>query len=138
MRKVSGSIILICIIGILMTPFPLSDQDGVYNTFSGLYWCNSRSACIHEIGHKLDQEAGWVSQTQKFRNSLEIFIRVEAHMPRPDPLMHKIFTFQNFTALEIYAEIFRYSNGNSQNMPESFRKFYDWDRAKILINKIAR
>lgn len=136
MRKYSLFIALICIIGMLSTPHPrFSNETGVYNSFSHLYWCADRESCLHEIGHKLDQEGGWKSQTQEFRSALEIFIRVEAHMPQPDLLMGKIFQYYNFSAEEIYANLFQWADGRQENMPEIFRPFYDWERAQELLGQ---
>lgn len=136
MRKYSGILSVLCILFIFMTPFPLSGQNGVYNTFSGLYWCENRSACIHEIGHKLDQRSGWISKRTEFSDAVKVFILAESKKDSPDPLLYRLFESPDFSISEIYAEIFRYSNGKRENMPESFRKFYDWKEAERLMESV--
>lgn len=136
MKKYSGILSILCIFLIFMIPFPLSGQNGVYNTFSGLYWCSNRSACIHEIGHKLDHEAGWVSESAGFSDSVKIFILSESKKNQPDPLLYKLFESPDFSISEIYAEIFRYSDGKQENMPEVFREFYDWKEAERLMESV--
>lgn len=136
MRKTSAFIALLCVILILSTPFPLSGQSGVYNTFSGLYWCDDRSACIHEIGHKLDHQNDWISQSEGFSDAVKIFILSESKKEQPSRYLYNIFRMRDFTMAELYAQIFALSDGKQENMPEVFRKFYDWKKAAILMESV--
>lgn len=135
MKKLSALISLMCVVGLLVIPLPLTGTKGIYNSWSGLYWCETPSTCIHEIGHRLDQEAGWVSSTEKFRTAMKIYIMVESRVPDTSRLFYFIFDDEDFSAPEIYADIFQWSGGKRENTPEIFREFYDWERAKELLGQ---
>lgn len=124
MRKYSASLSVLCIVLIALTPFPLSNQDGVYNTYSGLYWCTSPASCLHEQGHKLDQELGWISHSKEFGDAVKIYILSESKKDKPGEFLYKIFATPDFTMPEIYAQIYSWSGGNPDNMPKVFRTFY--------------
>lgn len=125
MRKYSAMLSVLCIVLIVLTPFPLSRQDGVYNTLSRLYWCSSESSCLHERGHKLDQELGWISSSKEFSDAVKVYILSESKKDRPGEYLYKIFGTPDFTMPEIYAQIYSWSGGNPENMPKVFRKFYE-------------
>jgi hypothetical protein len=136
MKIYSAFVVILCLIAMALLPFPLKGQGGVYNTYSGLYWCERYDYCLHEIGHKLDQGSGWKSQTQDFRDAIRIFIGVESRLPNPSPFLRRIFEYPNFTMIELYAQIFALSDGKRENMPEIFRPFYDWQLAEQYLKDL--
>ena len=88
--------------------------DGAYNTWSGLIWCRTEEACIHEIGHKLDDMAGWPSSSAEYKEAVGPTVWNEK---------------------ETYAEIFRFYRGKEENMPAHLAKFYNWELADKLMEK---
>lgn len=124
MRKYSALIALLCVLAMALTPLPLTGQDGAYNTFSGLYWCANPVACLHEQGHKLDQQLGWPSQSEAFGDAVKVFILAESNKPSPSLYLYKLFAMPEWTKSEIYANLFAWSGGDREKMPEIFREFY--------------
>jgi len=126
-------LLVLIIIPLFFLPIPSSpDHTGIYNTWSGLIWCSHEMACIHEVGHKLDDLAGWVSKSPEYQEAVtalgyEYFTENNPH--------GRDISFSNHT--EAYAEIFTLSFGQEQNMHPSLRQFYDWDRASQLLEKYA-
>lgn len=118
--KYRTSIFIAIIILVVLYPFP--EITGVYIKVSGLIWCKNKNACIHEIAHKIDDENGWVSHTNQFKETVELYAGYEIDRG-----------FLNKNLEEIYADIFENSGGVSENMPELLRPYYDWDRAKELM-----
>lgn len=135
MKKYSYCIAVACLFLMVSIPLPLKGVSGVYNTFSHIYWCEDRAACVHEIGHKLDQESGWPSRSAGFSDAVKTFILVESKQEQPSPLLYKLFSQPDFSMTELYARIFEWSDGNPENMPEVFRKFYDWPHARQLLGR---
>ncbi|RJP53633.1 MAG: hypothetical protein C4583_04405 [Anaerolineaceae bacterium] len=130
---------------LLLAPLPNSDRNGAYNTISRLMWCKTESACLHEIGHRLDQEAGWVSHQKEFGEAAKTYMLVEFAGGHPSELAKRIinlpgaFTWDGYFGdrpAEIYATAFEYSGGHRDAMPEIFQEFYDWDRAETLVQKM--
>lgn len=111
---------------ITFIPIPLPWKDGVYNKVSGLYWCSYESVCIHEIGHKLDDEGGWISHSEEF------YLTVKSLSPNVEK------GFLNRNMEEIYARIYEHAGGRPENMPEIFHQFYDFERGNELLEKVLR
>lgn len=139
--------VLICALALALVPFPRADRNGLYNTFSGWMWCRTESACLHEIGHRLDQEAGWISHSKEFGDAAKTYVLVEFAGRSPSKLAQAIisqpgmFNWNSYfddPPAEIYATVFAMSCGGQESMPEVFRSFYDWERAEALIQKIIK
>jgi len=125
---------------------PLGTKDGAYNTVSGLIRCgNNRSLCLHEVGHKLDHEAGWISGSKEFGAAIQVYLVYQiAHADDMDETAHWVLNYDGLliapsdpfrdTHKELYADLYRWSDGIKENMPEAFRQFYDWERADALMN----
>ena len=121
------------ILGLLawsLLPIPLPGQAGVYNPVSGLLWCSYHEACNHEIGHKLDDESGWVSHSPEFSAAVYLFVGSElvAHDTKSPryKLAHAILETPGVISWkgrwldsqsEIYATIFMYADGQIEWMP---------------------
>lgn len=119
-----------------LAPVPVDNQDGAYNLVSRLAWCRTRPACLHEVAHALDQQAGWVSGSVDFHKTLQMYLYVEIYQQGVTQLPADILeiTYRgNGTSSsikrEIYAYLFQYAQGEQDRMPAAFRKFYDWTRA---------
>lgn len=135
MKKYSVLIIVLCLVSMTLVPLPMQGQNGTYNIISRVYWCADRAGCVHEIGHKLDQESGWPSRSQDFSDTVKTFILVESKQDQPSPLLYKMFSEPDFSMIEMYARIFEWSDGKQENIPVVFRKFYDWPRANKLLGR---
>lgn len=126
MENLKKIFLFICIF-LLISPLPVPGMDGAYNKVSGFFWCKNQHACIHEIGHKLDDEDGWISHSDEFESAVELYAGYDIERG-----------ILNKNIEEIYARLFEHSGGVSENMPELLRPFYDWDRAQELIEKVMR
>jgi len=127
----------------LLGTVPLNDEEGLYNPITDLIWCSNESSCLHELGHKLDRHAGWISHSERFGSAVEMYVFIEIYSESPPSrLVHRILSLpgtlrrSGITAdpqAEMYATIFELSDGKVENMPEIFREFYDWDRVEIYL-----
>jgi len=143
MKKIPAFILLLMFFIFLSIPFPNQSDGGGFNSISGLWWCRTDSACIHEIAHRLDWEAGWISNKHEFKEAVITYVLVEAQNGHPSRIATNIMAFRGvydynpfrITSAELYAYIFEWSGGKEENMPEIFRKFYDWNRALELMKK---
>ena len=110
----------ILIIAVLFTFLPIRTNPkhhGLYNTFSGLIWCERYTDCVHEVGHKVDDEGGWISGTDEYRNTTEEM------------------GLDLWNEKETYAEIFELAQGKRELMPEQLQGFYDWELADKLLKE---
>jgi len=144
-RTVILSVLCAAAVFLLTVPIPRADRNGLYNTVSGLIWCRTESACLHEISHRLDQEAGWASHRKEFGEAAQTYVLVEFMGGNPSDLAQAIinlpgvFVWDGYFSdrpSEIYATIFEFSGGREERMPEIFRQFYDWKRAEALVQKL--
>jgi hypothetical protein len=135
---------LLYIILVLMAfPFIRPGETGAYNQFSRLARCKNHSACIHEVGHALDQQSDWPSQSVEFSQALELYLLYEL---REDELQSRPVMILEITLRgkdgdepikqELYAYLFEWAEGRQENMPEPFRPFYDWELAARLLQKL--
>lgn len=137
-------IIAVVIVIVLVTPIVPAGSLGAYNSVSGLLVCSGTSNCMHEIGHKLDDEAGWISSSHEFKMAVQMYLYTSLRVESPNILSFRILdTFGNrdifySQGAETYALIFQEADGKQYNMPEIFRRFYNWNRAVELIRKYVR
>lgn len=117
-------IFFLLVVFVFLIPFPSPWWSGMYNKVTGLYICETESACIHEIAHKLDDEAGWISHSDEFYQTVLLYL----------PNAKKGFLNKNME--ELYAGIFERAQGDLEAMPEPFRHFYDFDRAHELMKEL--
>jgi len=157
--------VLVILFLIFILPIPSMGDNGSFNTISGIWWCSDSSSCLHEMGHRLDWEANWYSNKPEFRDivssyltaeikkspsdmagNIMVFLVADANQNGASGTTLEIMTYNGtyvynptrFTSAELYANIFAWSDGKAENMPEAFRKFYDFRRADELIEKYAR
>ena len=134
-------IVAACLLIGFLAPLPVDNQDGAYNVTSRLAWCRTDAACIHEVAHALDQQAGWVSSSDEFYKALQMYLYAEIYSKGitelPASILEITYRGEGGNAKrEIYAFIFQYANGNPDNVPESLRGFYDWQKAGKLLLKL--
>lgn len=148
-RRIFIIIVLVAVLVAVLIPIPSPEKKGAYNTISGLIWCTSELSCIHEVAHKLDDEAGWISHENEFSLAVAAFVWHEiANYDPPHPFVYRIMRFPGvflntpsvFTDdnAELYASIFEWSEGKKESMPEIFHRFYDFDRAQELMKRYER
>lgn len=124
-----------------MLPIPPSIDRGAFNSISGMIYCPSHYACIHEVGHRLDWEGGWISADEFFMQSVQTYVAQQAYQEKPDEIALRIILFPHLyewspfriTHSEIYASIYQWADGKEKNVPEPLRKFYDFQRGDELI-----
>ena len=129
-------IALIILLAYIMLPIPppWMQAGGMYNTFSRLSWCTSHYSCVHEEGHRLDQELGWPSASEKFIFNLQVYIVVNSQK-EDKGLTSFILRFPGLMSApphaigydprrELYATFYAAADGNLNLIPEEFRKFY--------------
>jgi len=121
--------------------------------------CRDYDSCLHEIGHKVDHGAGWISKSDKFRTTVQAYRSIAFEIPElRDPLTIRILFFPGigkqplkcnggvFTSCfwsdgwggytELYAEILRESGGDVDNIPVVLQEFYDQERIQRLIGEV--
>ena len=126
MKKYFIAVYLSLFAYVLLVPFHTPWTEGMYNKVTNRFVCTTESWCIHEIAHQLDDEAGWMSHTFEYYETISSF----------HPNVEKGFLNKNME--EIYAIMFQMSEGNPDKMPEPFRRFYDWERADELLEIYVR
>lgn len=125
----------------LLAPIPAPHQNGAYNTFTRLAYCRTRSACLHEIAHALDQHAGWISQEPEFVEAVKAYLYYGLHYD-VQPLAAGIveLTYRNVTPrirnAEIYAYVFVEMDGDIDSIPDDLRCFYNVEQAERLMSKL--
>lgn len=124
-----------------LSPLPPSGIHGRYNYNSRLAYCESRVLCLHEIGHALDQAAGFPSQGREFGDALGIHLAVALHNDRPEQFSMQIlrdltgYADDYRVKSELYANLFMASGGEAENLPADLRPFYDWYLAARLLGR---
>jgi len=104
---------------------------GFYEPITNILYCNDELFCWHEWGHKLDDERGWVSDSNEFREALEVYTK-SYHGQKVKELIDwkatvdqriKLYMFFSYYK-EMYATIYQVYGGNVDWMPEYLQEFY--------------
>lgn len=115
----------------LLLPIPSAGMVGSYNPITNLAYCPSNDICLHETGHAIDRSLGYPSQSEEFKTQLQIFIVSEFKEDNPSDLsikvMNTVMTSKQNTMREVYANLYKWSGGNENNLPKNLAKFYDWN-----------
>lgn len=119
-----------------MLPIAKPGEAGAYNLISGLAYCANRAACEHEIGHALDQQSGWISQTPQFAEAVQLYLLVELRKETLQPLPVNVLKVASRGWREVYAYLFQQSGGDPKRMPPGLRAFFDWVRAAEYIEQL--
>ena len=116
------------------------DVAGYYRPSTGAIVCFDKAVCLHEIGHKVDHEIGWYSDSEEWEDKATYWKdNLFVSTGNPD---HPIDRIRYFPGLwdnpsaeggwggyrELYADILSKSQGLPEGMPEIFRDCYDWER----------
>lgn len=109
-------------------PIPRPHMLGYY-TWNGTIWCTDHESCLHEVGHMLDDKAGWISASPEYLAVLEAYTPLDVRMPDGQP--------DRTALMEFYAQAFEFTGGMPDRMPVQFRDFYDWQKASVLIQEYA-
>lgn len=143
MKRTIGGLCLVLLVITFLVPLPVDSQDGAYNLTSRLAWCRTRAACLHEIGHALDQQAGWVSQAPEFYKALQMYLFAEIYMKGitelPAGILEVTYRGKGTSGpikRELYAYLFQVAEGHPERMPECLRGFYHWQLAAQYINRL--
>lgn len=143
--KISTVVAFLLVSTFTFLPLPMDSGRGEYNMWTGAIWCADHAACIHEVGHKLDQQAGWVSGSRGYSYAIQLYMGAElgAAADPANTLTYRVFdTF--FThpdpgrLRELYALMFEKADGKKAGMPVDFQRFYDWALAGKLLQGFVR
>ncbi len=145
MRRILFVVSILVVVSIwILLPIPVRGKKGAFNTVSGLAYCAEHWACMHEIGHALDQRAGWISQSPEFYKAVQMYLIVELKKETVTELPVCILELAlrgkdgtDPTKKELYAYLFQYADGNPDRIPEGLRDFYDWRLAREWISRLS-
>ena len=134
-----------------------TSERGYYNLSTGSLVCHEDEQCLHEIGHVVDKHLAWISRSEKYRDTLTAYLLMTWKFPEyRDEMSEKILLYPGFFTpllkdnnptylsfwvggwggtMELYADMLKWSNGNPENMPSGFLKFYDWEMVAKLMEK---
>jgi hypothetical protein len=159
-RKNARIIISVAILISIVLCFVIADEYearnslGFYRSLTGKIYCSDRSSCIHEIGHKTDDDLDWISKTDDWQKTVDYYrIMIYYYPETRDTMSHDIEFFygvgwKRFQGTnifgpgfwngwggytELYAYILQLSDGKKENMPEEFHSFYNWERINELM-----
>ena len=107
--------------------------QSTFNTSTKQIICTG-SVCIHEIGHFIDQSSGWVSKTKEFRDTFK-----NAKNADTGTLYKDLFKSGNWWDMwqEFYANVFYNYFGCENLMPETIRKFFDFDTSNSMMDHMV-
>lgn len=124
--------IIFAIYTLSLVPIPRAGEPATFNPISHLVYCSDRPSCIHEIGHRVDEEMGWISQTPNFKAAVRIYLVVELAKPNrgalPVFVLDSALSVPNSdsnTMMELYANILEWCDGQPEKLPKILRPFYD-------------
>jgi hypothetical protein len=134
--------IILIIFVILLIPFSgVKTVTSYYNPLTNQIYCNGYD-CMHEVGHFIDRNSGVISQSKEFKEYFknETFYGINgyprAKWSQPVDLVSfpdKVFGWGGW--FEFYANNFWNYYGCENMMPESMRKFYNFDMAYKELKK---
>lgn len=83
----------------------------------------------------MDQRNGWISHTDEFGQTLQLYLIVQMRSSNPDDLAGALLDFPGLfqpapqmfwdVRAEMYAEIYARAAGDIEKIPASLRKFYE-------------
>ena len=127
MKKI---IILISLIICAGAPFVLGGFGEHYNTRTGEIVCTEN--CWHEIGHKIDHQGGWISQSEEYK------IAVDGIVDKDKSLSLVYFFNRDFGLYaELYAEMLNMVDGDINKLPVGLQQFYNTELANMLMDKLS-
>lgn len=106
-------------------------NDGFYEPITNILYCRNELYCWHEQGHKIDDEHGWISRTDKFKSAFEKYsktyngnrVKEFIDWTKEKNIYSRIyFNFSYYQ--EAYAIIYEVYGGRIEWMPEYLQEFY--------------
>lgn len=156
MKKILLLIILLFFTLVFVYFIP-GGKNGFYNDISGKIVCISKENCLHESAHKYDQSQNWISKSDDWIDTVEMYRKFQFMLSRnmkdemaweieffpgvgaPRLPEYNIFTISFWQGgwggyTELYAHLIECSDGNIDNIPPALRNFYDMNK----INKTMK
>ena len=111
---------IMLLVSILIMPNPFDGKtNGAFYYKIDFAWCLTPYACVHEAGHMIDAQKGWVSESAEYqiaisnlRDTNEGWRAWLLNVPNKN-------TYQ-----EIYAEMYYLRLTSPNAIPQEFEKFY--------------
>ena len=113
----------VVLVGLWLLPIPPVGANGAYNTWSGLYYCRTEAACIHEQGHRLDDQNGWISESLQYKTALKVYLILEPGSEQAQKIVSLLME-QDHALREVYATIYEIAGGNTDAIPPILQEFY--------------
>ena len=98
--------------------------------FDYIYAVNE-AVCMHEVAHKMDYEAGWVSKTSEWRWAVNKSMKENMDTESIDRTI--LFYIHDLT--ELYADIYKECYAHDFCIPEQLRPFYNFEYGDQLIRE---
>ena len=128
----------------LVLVFYLSFQHGLYIPIVRVVLCDSQSTCIHENGHKIDEEHNWISTTKEWKVAVDNYRHNLIYNEPPwEEFDLRFFSFPGIGSdrikcdwfqscfiggwggySELYADVWKWNSGKIENVPIELREFY--------------
>lgn len=132
----------VLVLAVLLWGISVYQRSNFYVYGWGLIHCTDEYTCLHEAGHRLDDELGNISRSKEFGDFLKVY--VATHLDgdlEKNWLAYRILTYDgilNYSEQyysgrerlsnpiqELYADIYGWFDGDITAMPVEFRRFYE-------------
>ena len=129
---------------LLMLLWWLTSEINFYSPELDVIVCHDRISCLHEMGHNLDHDFGDISQSDDFQIAVNIYLTTIWNYPQTrSSFSANMVIFPGVTSpiqrdrriwsttgewggfAELYASMYQWADGDINNLPEIFRKFYE-------------
>ena len=131
-------------INLLLMLIALFNYNASYNIWTDEIKCINESTCAHEMAHKIDANNCWISETQEFKDAIDImrstaWICLECRdkyseainffpgVGRPKDKNNNPFNlafWQDTSYRELYAYIYQLAKGDVADIPGILQPFY--------------
>lgn len=141
-------LILLAAVLFILGHVALLKYPGVYIPGIDVIYCTSTQSCLHEIGHRVDSHAGWITSTKDYQLAVighRLFLydhpeaRDEHHMEireypgigsslwqNTNPFTWSFWGGGWGSYIEFYADCLTWYPTENE-MPVTLRGFYDWE-----------
>ena len=126
MKKIIALLLFVICAGV---PFFVGGFGEHYNTWTGEIVCQDN--CWHEVGHKIDHQSGWVSQSEEYK------IAVDGIVDK-DKSLSLVYLFNRDFGLyaELYAEMLNMVDGDVNKLPVGLQQFYNVELANSIMESL--
>lgn len=137
----------------------LYKNPGFYDGVNDRIFCTNRKSCLHEIGHKLDAHSGYISKTEEYRHSVDVYRAIVWNYSQyRDEFSLNIYEYPGLGSMvwqsnnpadisfwnggwggygEFYAEVIVWSDGKPEKCSVFLRDFYDWEFIRLEMEKLG-